>query len=110
MEGLLLIPKLLTVSQEEDSIIKDLLLYIIVFGFHKIGISLPRKLFIIFSFYVLVCEIVNYSTYKIISYNKKLRQNWSLYQTEKNIKIINEYLEKNEDSNLFSESSNNRLF
>ena len=107
MEGLLIIPKLLE-NSDEDSIMKDFLLYVIVFGFHRIGIFMPRKIFIIFAVYVLLCEILNNLTYKIILPNKKLLENWTLYQNEKNIKIVKKYL--NEKNILFSSSSSHRVY
>jgi hypothetical protein len=92
MEGILMIPKLFINSEEEDSSIKDFVLYIFVFGLHKVGIYLPRKLFIFFVIYVLVCEIINNSTYKIIPPNKHLVKNWVEFQNDKNIQSVLEYL------------------
>ncbi len=92
MEGILMIPKLLMNHEDEDLTIKDFLLYVIVFGLHKIGIFLPRKLFTFFVVYVLTCEILNNLTYKIIPQNKLLAKNCVIYQNYKILEIIEEYL------------------
>lgn len=109
MEGVLLIPKILSffmnskfpqISIDDweeknyvcEEVLRDMLLLTLVLVFDKLRFSFPKKVFVVFGSYVFVSDIINDLTYKCIEKNSKLRKNWQDLQKRQIESLVQNYV------------------
>ena len=93
---IILIPSLFSISTIEYTanvqIVRDFVLLSLVFALKKFQITAPYTIFVSLGLYSLFCEMINDLSYKLLSPNIKLKQNWINLQQKQNrdlfIKLI----------------------
>lgn len=80
-------------QSSEDNILRDFVLLATVFAMHCLHIPLPRGLFVAAGFFVLLSEMINDLTYRLLPPSKKLKDTWLLLQSRQIKKDLIRYIE-----------------
>ena len=81
-------------KNENNHILRDLVLLLVVTQIDVFGFSIPLKIFRFFAFYVIASEIINNVVYRLMPPNEKLKKEWADLQKRETSQLLNTFIKK----------------